>query len=593
VEAAQGNPLVAIEAALGKMPSGRLPRSTSPSFDQALIARLSTLSTHAQEVAAALALVGRPLTFPSIAEVTSLATATLIAALEELEAASFVTKKGATYAFVHEKYQAAIDHHTAPTTRAGLHSRIATLKERAGGGHETTGIEVARHYALAGRNRRAVKHALAAAHYAKSLGAVRERATALELASALADRHADQLLELADCYLDLKEFGLVASLCGEILAKPKATSVNRLEASFLQTSAAHQSGDILLVDARAALEKLLESGEDFPHRMQAYFQLVRATDKSGDPVRARQHAKALRRASATTAALNGKGYGTLAKSYVISRYGDPRRALESLRSALQEAQRINDWELETIVRSGLGAVLKQVGRFADSVQSIQGGLEFARKTLNPLGEATALNDLAVTEIALGRHADAAEHLAEAARIDAAYPRWPLRAYRMSNEGVLHYHVGNIDAARTALGIAFDFAEKHDVWAIQMGTRGMLGMCAVRQHLDADLAVHAHWLQAELPARRQMVPDLGPADATLAWFQAKDGDPKGASFWLEQRCRYLRRRDMDHWMFATLELIRLREHFEGHRLTAERQALQVAAVGFGATAMARLAADVTS
>jgi tetratricopeptide (TPR) repeat protein len=412
----------------------------------------------------------------------------------------------------------------------------------------------------------------------------------LELALALSGRDVDRLLDLVDCHLDLKEFDVVDSLCDEIHEESNSKRVHQLEATFFRTSASHQSGKLSLDESREALEALLATGEDFPHRMQAYFQLVRATDRSGDPARARMHAKAIRRAGLSSLARNRAGYVRLATSYVISRYGDPRRSLVSLQEALLEAQRISDWELESIVRQGFGAVLRQVGRFADSVQQIRYGLEFARKTLNPQAEATALNDLAVTEIDLGQFSDAKEHLEHAARIDQIFPRWPMRAYRMSNEGVLHYHRGNYDESIRTLRISLDFATEHDVWAIQLAAHGMLAMCAVRLGSQADLEEHARWLQAELPTRLQLVPSRGPTEAALAWYLAASGNPGDATSKLERACRYLQRRDMAHWMFARLELIRLRERYDGVSLAADRRNFHDVCAKSGAQAMARQALE---
>jgi len=490
VATARGTPLVAIDAALGMGSADGHAGRAAQSFDVLSNGRLLELSPDAQIVAATLALVGRPLPLLHIGEITDLPSTPLVRVLDELEAANFVRKSGNTYGLSHERYQSAIDRKTPAATRTDLHARIARFKARSHADDSSAGIEVAKHFALAGRNRRAVQHALAAAHYARSLGAVRERATALELASALSGRHPDQLLDLADCYLYLKDFDSVRAICGEIARKVESGSASQLEASFLRFAADQQSGALPFGKARKVLVQILASDTDFPHRIPAFFQLVRIADKGGDAAAARDVVRQLRAASLPSKSKSSAGYRALATGFVISRYHNPRRALASLEKALLEARRASDWELELVCRDGLGAVLKQVGRFADSAQQIRYGLEFARKTLNPQAESIGLSNLAVSEMALGRLEDAAKHLHQAARIDDAFPQWPIRGYRMLNQGVLLYHNADYNSARSSLLTTLQFARDNGLWAVELASRGMLGMCAVRVRDDAALATQA-------------------------------------------------------------------------------------------------------
>lgn len=592
VVAANGNPLVAIEASLAPQPPSG-PGAQSPgSLEDACVDRLQDLPSSARALASALALAGRPLEMLDLGEVAGVDGDGLMKALGELQRSSFVRRTESGIEFTHDEYQAAAESCTPDFMRARLHSRLAQLLVRQHVAVTQAPIEVARHLALSGSTRHALQHALAASHYAKSLGAVRERANALELACSLSERDPRQLVELADCYLDLKEFDSVRRACLEVETRVPPVSTFALECRYLRIAADYQSGVRSLSETRESLAQLLTSDSSFPHSLPALLQLLRLADKCGDRSDARRIARVLRAAAEPADSNRKRGYRSLAAGFIISKYYWPVRAIAPLREALSEAQAARDWELELTCRDGLGAVLKQVGLFADSVEQIKHGLEFARKTLNPQAEAAYLSNLAVSEIALGHLDQASDHLRRAEAMDAAFPRWPLRAYRMSNQGVLLYHQGLHAEAVAKLEDALLFASAHGLWATELACRGMLAMCAVRQGDTAQLIKYCEEVLGGTRAQLANVPDRGPTEAALAWYHARKGNSEVGLSGLADACTQLRRRDADHWMFAELERIRLIESTTGLRAILERTHLYEQAREFGASLFSGAALEPT-
>ena len=227
------------------------------------------------------------------------------------------------------------------------------------------------------------------------------------------------------------------------------------------------------------------------------------------------------------------------------------------------------------------------GSYDDSISQTQLSLALARKTLDPLGEATSLNNIANAEMAKGRFDRAASIMCESAKIEADHPRWPLRLFRYYNRGVLRLLVGEVGVARSDLSFALEQAMEVNLWPIALYSCGALGLCALRENDLPTLSKRRGQLDAI--ARRQMhlLPERWTAEATVAWDTALNlGKPEQAIARATRTLKELRRRDVDSCLRLELEVIRLREYIDRRRRDADRASLAIRAAEHGALAVRR-------
>lgn len=601
---ASGNPLHAIEAALSVSPSERpqacelplrAPRSdpARESFSRSATERLGGLSPQARLVAGALAVAGRPFSEYDLAGVTKLSIAELAAATRELEEAGFVRRSGANLAFAHEQYLTSILEHIDDHLRQKLHRRLATALVRLATTRSMARYEVAQHLEAAGQPKQALAQALLAAGHAASVGALRERSAALELADRVAiEDRADIVLDLAACYLHLKEFDKLARVCAAAGSTPQASSELELNVHFFEIAAAHDSGRASLGRTCDELVALLAQGRAFRHEFEARTMLMRTADKSGRHLLARRAARELRKRAEAHNAIDAAAFRLLSSGYIAAKHYWPRKALPLLERALLEAQRTHNWGVELLCRDGIGAVLKQLGRYQASAQHIQFGLALARKTLNPQAEALALNNLAVTEIAMGNMASADRHLLEAAQIDSTYPAWPFRAYRLVNQGVLRLLQGAPAEARVHFVDAHDLSRDRELWSVLLCACGGLAMCAVRRGDHEDLGKWCEALYKYSGGREDALSDGALVESAIAWNTCVNAhNPAGALSRLMESVRMSARRDIDHWLALRMEEIRLREWIHNRPERERREGLADECETFGADGIARHAASL--
>jgi tetratricopeptide (TPR) repeat protein len=601
---ARGNPLHATELALAIPASEGRPtsdwllgiadrsRSAAESFERSATARLAALSAGARSVMALLAVAARPLAEHEILAVTQLAPAELASAVFELEAARLLRREGARFGFVHDSYSTVAEASLPDRERVAIHARLAAVLAESAARNPAARMEVALHLERAGAPGEARAHALAAAEFAGSVGAVSERAEALELVRRVSGPYdGDVASALAACYLGLRQFDRVDALCEEARAQTTLEGRLRGEFRYLEIAADQHSGRAPLSRICGALEELLgPSGYgEFAHRADAMTLLMRTADKTGNFSLVRATARAQRRASMSSGAGKPSAHALFASAYVFAKYYWPQRALPLLEQARRMAEVEQNWELEHACRDGLGVVLKQLGRFAQSIDQIRYSLALARRTLSPQAQAASLVNLAVTEMALGDFEAAATNLEESAQIDAQYPRWALRVYRYYNQGELALEIDRIDDATLAYRKALARALEMDLWHVAVVCCGGLALCAMLTDKSAELASWCQRLHSIAMGREHILCDRWPVEAALGWNACvNDRGSADAIARLIAAKRELSRRDVDQWLRLSLESIRICERLNAAVEIDSRRDLADLARHYSAAAIVRKA-----
>jgi DNA-binding SARP family transcriptional activator/tetratricopeptide (TPR) repeat protein len=596
---ARGNPLHATELALaipaceGRPTSdwllGIADRSHSAveSFERSATARLAALSAGARAVMALLAVAARPLAEHEILAVTQLAPAELASAVFELEAARLLRREGARFGFMHDSYSAVAEAALTSQARVAIHARLAAVLAESAARNPAARIEVALHLERAGAPGEARAHALAAADFAGSVGAVSERAEALELVRRVSGPYdGDVAAALAACYLGLRQFDRVDALCEEARAQPLLEARLRGEFRYLQIAVDQHSGRAPLSRICGALEELLgpRGFGEFAHRADAMTLLMRTADKTGDFRLVRSTARAQRRAPPSSGAGKPSAHALFASAYVFAKYYWPQRALPLLEQARRMAEAEQNWELEHACRDGLGVVLKQLGRFPESIDQIRYSLALARRTLSPQAQAASLVNLAVSEMALGDFEVAATHLEESAQIDAQYPRWALRVYRYYNQGELALEMDKVDEASAAYRKALSRAQEMDLWHVAVICCGGLALCGMLTDNCAELASWCEQLRTVAMGREHSLCDRWPVEAAFAWEGCINDHAANAIDRLNAATRELSRRDVDQWLRLSLESIRICEGLGGAVELDRRRSLAALARRYSAAAI---------
>lgn len=583
---AGGNPLHATELALAIPAHDGRPapdwllgiadqaRTAEESFEASATNRLAALSRGARAVTAALAVAARPLAEHEILAVTELAPAELASAVFELEGGRFLRREGVSLGFAHDSYALVARSALGEGDQKSLHARLAAVLAESAARNPAARIEVAQHLVEAGVLDEARAHALAAADFASSVGAVSERAVALALVKRVTGRYDGEVsASLAECYLGLRAFEKLDDLCKEADGHTDLPERVKREFRYLEIAADHHSGRAPLSKICGALEDLLgPAGEgDFEHRDDAMTLLMRTADKTGAFGLVRATARAQRRAPAASA--EPSAHALFASAYVFAKYYWPKRALPLLERARCQAEREQNWELEHACRDGIGVVLRQLGRFAESIEQIGNGLALARRTLNPQAEATSLVNIAVAQIAMGQFSAAAHHLEASAHIDSQFPRWPYRVYRYVNQGVLALLTNRPAEARDAFERGLELATLVGLWPIAANCCAGLGLCAVSEGDRRALSERCSCLEAMIGGHRWIFADRWMIEAARGWHALLNGRSYDlAAEGLAIACRDLSRRDVDHWLRLQIESIRLHERSCGTIDTSARHEL---------------------
>jgi DNA-binding SARP family transcriptional activator len=595
VHVSNGNPLQAIEAAVAAASSNRAKANAqSPevnpaehsvsgetAFDLSVRERLRHLSSAGLLIARSIAIAGRPLSGYELAAVTHLQIADLAAAIAELEGQQFIRRSGGGAGFAHERYTLAVEARMDDATRRHLHYELAKLLQQSAAKNPAALYEVAGHYKASEHPKEARLRALAAARHAKSLGAVRERASALQLAMSVSSRFDSGLgVELGECLLDLREFEGLDRLC-QASAGGNLDAESSAAFKYLLIAAAFGAGRANLPDTARELDLLLQSQPRFELEPAARTLLMRTAYRSGDFKTALHAARLLRRRRSDE---NGVavGHAFSATAYVAAKYYSPARALRLLRSGLQDAQTRQDFDLEHLCRMGLGAVNRQLGRFREAIAEHQLALALARRTLSPVLAAGDTCDLGVSEMTLGNLKRANELFVEAASIIEGErdPRAP--SFVRANHGELHLAAGHLDVAASL----FEGALDHGVWLMDLPIAiqacGGLALCAQRRGSQNELGHWAGELKRIGAGRERLFHERWLAEAAIAWDTALNhGQVSAAITQLRAAANDLRRRDVDHWLHVELELLRLKVTCEGSVPDSEVSSLTAEATKFQA------------
>jgi DNA-binding SARP family transcriptional activator/tetratricopeptide (TPR) repeat protein len=583
-----GNPLRVSESAASVNRDGTA-SSTQPGavtlpdrvFDASVALRLQGLTSGAREVAEAVAVSGRPLSTYELNCLTRMPIAPLASAMFELEKQELMVQVAGGLGFCHEVYADAVSAQMKDEPRIRLHLELAQLLRQSAARNPEARYEVAKHYQACGRHKDARHQALAAAKYARSLGAVRELASALHLALDVTQKMDLELaVELGECLLELREFDQIDGLSSRITqwgGNPEDYSDFR----YLRLATAIGTGRIDLAQAAQLLEGLLSSNSEFRLRSAAQTLLMRAAFRSGDFAAARRAARQSRKGvSLGTAATNGRAY--LASAYVAAKFYSPTRAVGLLRLALRFAQGNHDLELEHLCRQGLGAVRRQLGQYDLSISEHELALALARRTLNQVLASQDATDLAVAHLSRGNATQSRALFEDALRMLEAQRDPYAPGLVLANQGEMLLTLGEIALAKNALVKALHLSSEVKDLPIEFQALAGLALCAQREGRFSDLR---HWCQ-ELRTlgggREHIYHERWMVEAALAWDRAlNDREPQEACKQLHEACRALRRVDLDHCLFLSLERLRLEKSCMNAVPIQECQALMETAESYGA------------
>jgi DNA-binding SARP family transcriptional activator len=576
-----GNPLAAVEATLFIAKAHAAPGSTAPpekeahseSFVETAGTRLGALPSNAQAVSQAIAVAGRPLSEYELGVVTKLGPAELAAAIISLESARFVRRVGASIGLVHERYTTVIELDVTKDVRTELHLSLAAIAARSALTNPAMHFEAAQHYLGGGDKSLARRQCRAAVRYAGSVGAIREKAEALELLQSIdASLAGDDLHELCECYLHLNDQEPLRELCEVIRGSSPGTSI---EFAFYEVASEYQAGlaGFEVTESRL-IELLMQLTEGSRCRREAQVLLLRIADKTGNFRTVRAVARQIRRS-------NAAAHGAFASAYVRLKYYWASSALPLMRTALQLARQEGEIELEQLARDGVGILLKQVGRYRESIDQFDLSLGLARKTMNPHAEVACLHNRAVSEMALGDWDKVRSTQAEAERIGAGFSRWAFNVLRRYNSGIMSLCEGSLDEALIEFqrayaecveaqynGLAREAKAGEAIVFQRRGDLAGLRQSAIEiRALSTDLSVPLTWIDTAALAH----------DISL-----NHGQPELAVATVDRRIRELSRRDVSHQLALRLErLILLRqcgEPTEVERLDLLARAQQLGAVG---------------
>jgi len=575
---AGGNPLHATELALaipadGSRPASEWllrsadePHNATARFEHSASTRLAALSAGGRSVTGVLAVAARPLAEHELQAVTQLAPAELASAVYELDRAQLLRRDGPRLAFAHDSYAPLADATLDEAARSGIHSRLALVLAESAARNPVAQMEVALHLEQAGKLADARAHALAAAEFAGYVGAVKERAEALELVRRVSGPYDGGVTAaLATCRLGLRQFENVDALCLEARAQPDLAESLKAEFRFIQIAADHYCGRAPLSRICADLEDLLgpHGPGAFPSRADAMTLLMRNADKTCDIALVRSTARALWRSGRPSAGPEPSAHSLFARAYVFSKYYWPERAYPLLKEAQHKAEKEQNWELDHACREGLGVVLKQVGRFAESIEQFRYSLALGKRTLNPQAQVTSLIHLAVVEEARGEFETATSHLQEAEHLDSQYPHWYHRVYRVANQAELALETGHADQAAAKYEEALKHALRMDERRISMAACAGLALCAKERGSSRDLSRWCKELRSIAAGRELVLHDRWYVEAAYAWNSCiNEANPIPAVEHLGSALKELRRRDVDHWLRLELEAIRIEEFLSG-------------------------------
>lgn len=224
-----GNPLFIIETLRAwldiapRPPLEAIQKLPPPESIQKLLhERLRKCTSHSRAVLQAAAVIGHRFTPEMLEQVTGLADADVVAALEELEHRYLVQPDepsgSAAYVFIHDKFREVLLKELTPARRRLLHQRTAQALQSASDGlPEVQAAVLAEHFEAAGDTLRAFRLWLDAAAHARSLFSYSEVSAAYRRADDLLPHLEDRLRE-EDLYALYEPWGVAATEVSDMAA---------------------------------------------------------------------------------------------------------------------------------------------------------------------------------------------------------------------------------------------------------------------------------------------------------------------------------------------------------------------------------------
>ncbi|WP_426592100.1 ATP-binding protein [Cellulomonas sp. McL0617] len=446
VAAAEGNPLLAVESARAVVAGGEGPPAN---LRIGVRASLGRLPPNATQLAQLLAVAGQPL---SPAELDRLEVPEIAEAEDAATAEGLLVRRGARLGFRHDLLRDAVYAEVRNTTR--LHDRIASSLD------PTRHADVARHLASAGRELDAARSWAAAAAAARAVGALDEAREFLVAAAALtpddgalwleleeidawAGRHADTEAAWSKALALLPEDQLPAAWCRRgrqfrsVVCNPERSRLAYRSALGLlpQDGESRVRADVLI--GLAWGEAVAGSGADFEGLLAGAESLsptpqdsLRASDIA--EIRMLGLIRAGRFADAVDVALTAAPYAGSSRSpdrafalltnaaCALTCMGDHERALALADRAVEATRTVPSVLLGSL--AARAQILARLGRHEEALATVRRQQDLADRLDDPALSATAAHDAGLVALAAGRHAEAAELLAQALALRAPVSR---------------------------------------------------------------------------------------------------------------------------------------------------------------------------
>jgi DNA-binding CsgD family transcriptional regulator len=563
---AEGNPFFTeqlVAAALAGPAGGglRAPAGLPGRLAELLAARAARCGGDGQEVLAALAVAGRPLTEALLAGVTGLEVAAVRAGLRELAAARLLADSpaGAAYRPRHALLAEAVAAALPPGERIALHERTARALEAEG--DETLAAEVAGHWAAAGRGTEELRARVAAAEAAERVFGYAQAAghwqRAIELCPQLPGAAGTSGAELPRLYLramdaleisgDGERAGVLAEEAYRRFAAhpdPAIAAVIHLRAAVFRAAEAAAAGLPLIKEALRLFEQAGPSAEHAEAWLRyATIFLFHAEGRREATRTALNHALEVAEVAGATALISrilswltvdaffrgevGEGFAILDRGQALADAAGDGEAL--LRLAVHES--------DALIRTGKPQRAAEV-----ALRGVQAARQAGRQASSDA--AILANNAAEALLARGRTAHAAalidpltagppdrDHWAvHQRRVEIDVLRGDLEtATRRQRQINALGHIGNIEHARETLQLSAELA----LWAGRPGDALQQVRRALAPFTAPDLTILFGWL---LAAGMRACADLAEqARARRDGYAARDALAAAADLasWVEQ------------------------------------------------------------
>ena len=465
---AGGNPRYLIDLAAKAtddgIPGDSHEQATVPTSVRRVVSRrLARLGNTARNVVFGLAVLGRTTSVDRLSVVAERARDRCLNALDRLHRLRLLDWTPQGVRFRHDVFRHAVYQQIHPSRRAVLHARAAELLSRAS--PKPSSLEIARHYALAGRRGLASMCALEAVQQADAQDAP-SRLRTLQAAYELSEGSRRGLIaaRLSRTYYDLRR--LKQAIRFGVEALDSATCMQPLDSVVVQLTVAHARHMLGLVDTEtslAELEELEESARAVADEtaMAAVFETsVEILDWSGRRDAVVGELARLRAMDAP--AQHAARCRVLATLAIETEYGNPEAGLRSAREAvrLARAHNLSDDMLPALRRYTEGLMRCGLLATAHGWKTLSDSRALAGATGQLGHHSLILLALAEWHTVTGNSEIAARAFDEARTLTREMDCPRIRAMEHLVRGTLAVAKGDIDEGRDALA-ALGRARDHD------------------------------------------------------------------------------------------------------------------------------------